>query len=108
MCSSAPLASLLSTRPPPNPNTHTCTHTRTHTQHTHTHTHTHQDDFYRAASHEVSSYQEARGPEMPPEVINDVANSIGELPEDQMTGACLCLCVCVCVRVCVCVCVCGA
>ena len=45
---------------------------------------------------------------MPPEVINDVANSIGELPEDQMTGACLCLCVCVCVRVCVCVCVCGA
>lgn len=41
-----------------------------------------QDDFYRSASHEVSSYQEAAAPELPPDVMTDVANSIGELAED--------------------------
>ncbi|GBF98870.1 hypothetical protein Rsub_11474 [Raphidocelis subcapitata] len=45
------------------------------------------DDFYRAASHEVSSYQEAQAPELPPDVMTDVANSIGELSEDHMTAA---------------------
>lgn len=45
------------------------------------------DDFYRSASHEVSSYQEASAPELPPDVMTDVANSIGELSEDNMQTA---------------------
>ncbi|KAI8477214.1 MAG: hypothetical protein J3K34DRAFT_515886 [Monoraphidium minutum] len=45
------------------------------------------DDLYRAASHEVSSYQEAAAPELPADVMQDVANSIGELAEEHMQAA---------------------